>query len=681
MASANPDQDVRSTPNPTVSLSHIECLSKLCIFCHGKYNLSNITEALLNKINPIVPNVLAMHNPRSICNSCRSDLDLERKDLLKHRRFRNQPEVDDLVNYNLNGPCNCGLCKKVRANNPPPRKLKAKRTGRPPKIKNSLICSKCFDDDCNGQNCQESTVKESASKLIQANPRVAQAVTAKIIKTTKPSPKGTIRLSQGSGGGQLPITLGSSAKKQKKMEVSSEQVNELSQKMGMGIKNTRQLTRFLNEVGGRGTVESGHQEKLAKMCHKLDGHFALKEECEFLDGDKKLTKKPLVYTKNLSDLVLCVINARGYNLQSTLVLFTVDNSDDFSEYYISILNLDEDPDAKQKSSGTSHILLVAVSEKVPENHFNFKTVLDIICAHEVKMLYINDLKATLILIGNQSSACKHPCPFCTTDDLSKEGEPRTIGSICEQNSKFIESGLDRKHLKDYDNCENVPLVTNDFEGDKKKEILDICPPPGLHIMLGIVNQDVKLLESIVPEKVNEWAKYSNAPRGQYHGGTFEGNGCHSLVNNVEFLEMLVQNDPNQHTPFALSIIEALRKFKEVRHSCFGKELLPDYATHLDNYSEALENLSTDHNVSIIVKNHITKFHVKTWCERNKVGLGARSEQAAESGHHKFSKLWVERFKTSGVKKGPQLLKCLCVFNSANAHFKIETICCPHTNTD
>ena len=316
MASANPDQTKTSTPNPTESLSHIECLSKLCIFCHEKFNLKNISENLLSKISKIIDDVLAIHNPRSICHSCRSDLEIsDRADLLKHRRIRTQPIADDLMYINLNGLCNCGLCKKVKTKRPPPRKLK--RTGRPTKIKNSLICSKCYDENCDGKNCQTSTVKETAAKLIQKNPRVAQAVTAKVIKTTNPSPKGTIRLSQGSGGGQLPITIGSSAKKPKKVEVTTEEINEIRKETGMSIKGTRRITRFLNSKIGKGTVESGHQTKLAQMTHILDGHFTLQEECQFLDSENKFVKKPLAHCEDLSDFVLCVIDGRGYDREAT----------------------------------------------------------------------------------------------------------------------------------------------------------------------------------------------------------------------------------------------------------------------------------------------------------------------------------------------------------------------------
>ena len=106
MASANP---VTSTPNPSVSLSHIECLKRLCIFCHEKFNLRDVPPTFFSKIRDIIQgDVLAVQNPRSICNSCRSDLYKEdRADDLKYRRIRTQPSVDELLSINLNGPCNC----------------------------------------------------------------------------------------------------------------------------------------------------------------------------------------------------------------------------------------------------------------------------------------------------------------------------------------------------------------------------------------------------------------------------------------------------------------------------------------------------------------------------------------------------------------------------------------------
>ena len=665
---------------PTKPLTHLECLSKLCIICFEKVgHLETLSENLsffLQEDN-IVENVDANHNPKSICNSCRTDYQKpDSAKILKERRKAAQPSVDELICFNLNGICECKICQIVKKRPPPPPKSKNKG-GRPKKRSVSLVCSKCMDPECSGINCQGKKVKESASKVIAANPKIAQAITSQMIKQTNPSPKGTIRLPQGSGGGDLPITIGSSAKKPKKVEVSANEVNELSQKIGIGIKQTREVTKFLNKKVGKGTVESGHQTKLVDMKHVLDGHFTLQEEFQFLDSEKKFVHKPLVHVEDLSDFVLCIIDGRGYDRDATQVLFNVDNSENFSEYWITILNLNEDPDAPLKSSGSSHALLVAVSEKVPENHYNFGKVLKAMKAHKVKMLFPVDIKALLILIGNQSASCKHPCPYCFTSDLSEEGEPRTIGTMCEQNRLYNESGADRKDLKEYKNCEFLPLITDDYEADKDVEVLDLCPPAGLHIMLGIVNQNVKLLEKVVPHLVEEWVAYSQAPRVAYQGGVFEGNGCKKLVDNVDYLQMVASNDPGEHTAFVMSIVDVLRKFRKVRHSCFSKELLPDFEDHLDNYNDAHTNVVSDHDVSMILKSHITKFHVKKWCLRNKVGLGARSEQYAEASHSRFLKVW-PRYKASGKNVGKQMLKAACAINSDNSHFVTATISCPHT---
>ena len=141
--------------------------------------------------------------------------------------------------------------------------------------------------------------------------------------------------------------------------------------------------------------------------------------------------------------------------------------------------------------------------------------------------------------------------------------------------------------------------------------------------------------------------------------------------------MLVLKDPDpaKREPIVLSIIKVLREFRKMRHSCYAKILQPDFEESIDNYSEALENAAIDVDVSIILKNHIAKFHVKTWCQRNQVGLGARSEQAPEASHKKLLKI-AQRFLMTGSNFGKQLLRIACVFNSENAHF-IKA--CPHTS--
>ena len=163
-----------SRANATKPLTHIECLQKLCIICYEKGQLDDISENLKIYIEEmdVIKNVLAVHNPTKICSSCRQDLQTPNgPEIAKNRRALKQPSIDELGRITLHGVCECKICQIVKANKPPSRK---KKSGRPKKISNSLICGKCMDPNCNGINCEKpSTVKESAKKVIENNPRMA----------------------------------------------------------------------------------------------------------------------------------------------------------------------------------------------------------------------------------------------------------------------------------------------------------------------------------------------------------------------------------------------------------------------------------------------------------------------------------------------------------------------------
>ena len=606
----------------------------------------------------LIKDLSAPHNAKVICDSCRRQVSRgeEGKAILKQRRVVSLPHIDDLISISFDSStCPCKICHIVKTNKPPTtRKRKIARPSEPA----AKLARK------------NTSTKESASKVVTENPRLAKAITAQVIKATEPSPKGTIRLSQGQGGSKLPVTLGSSKKIPKKTEYSAKEVNELRVRLGKGVRGGKEIGKFLNKKGGRGSVETGYQQKLIDMSHSLDEFFVV-EEVGFLVG-KRIVTKPLVFVKNLSDFCLHVIKNRGYNLFATRILLTVDNTEGWSEYSISIIDLLEPEDTVNKSSGTSHALLVAVSPKVPECHFNFQKVFTTISVHQVKLFFINDIKATLQVVGKQTAASKHPCPFCNTSDMSKCGDLLTVGWIVEQNQQWVDSNLGRSHLQFFGNCENVPLVTNDFEADYNKLILDFCPPPELHVLLGIVNKAIKVLEERIPnEIVKEWVAFAGAQRNAYHGGTFNGNNCKRLVDAADYLEVLVTKDFYDFTPFSLAMVDVLRKLRAVRHSCFGTELRPDYKTNLEKYQEATLNLVQDFGVNLIVKDHIADFHVAPWLEEHGVGLGSSSEQTAESVHSIFAnKYWDPRFKVS--EKSPhfprRLLRAACAFNADRANF-------------
>lgn len=76
----------------------------------------------------------------------------------------------------------------------------------------------------------------------------------------------------------------------------------------------------------------------------------------------------------------------------------------------------------------------------------------------------------------------YPCPYCEVvkKDLGMQsGIPRTIGRLKERISTVERFQRRNQHVC----CIHPPLVT----GKDEDLILKICPPPPLHITLGIVN--------------------------------------------------------------------------------------------------------------------------------------------------------------------------------------------------
>jgi len=61
----------------------------------------------------------------------------------------------------------------------------------------------------------------------------------------------------------------------------------------------------------------------------------------------------------------------------------------------------------------------------------------------------------------------------------------------------------------------------------------------------------------------------------YHSGQFEGNECNDILKNLEKLEKYV---PEEYAAF----IEAFEAMNEVKKSCFGYKLSPDWYKTIKN---------------------------------------------------------------------------------------------------
>ena len=114
-----------------------------------------------------------------------------------------------------------------------------------------------------------------------------------------------------------------------------------------------------------------------------------------------------------------------------------------------------------------------------------------------------------------SCASLHPCYVCFGEYDGEKwtpGDLRTFSSIEESFQSWVDSGEVRSKAKSFGNCVARPLL-----GESDSKLLLTCPPPALHLKLGL-NHVLKKLDELWPEFGN-FCKEINIVFEPYHGET------------------------------------------------------------------------------------------------------------------------------------------------------------------
>ena len=228
------------------------------------------------------------------------------------------------------------------------------------------------------------------------------------------------------------------------------------------------------------------------------------------------------------------------------------------------------------------------------------------------------------------------------------GVLRTIENLSELFWQFYDSRATKKDAKHFGNAIHPSMIE---DSDKSKLILELVPPPELHLMMGPVNTLYNALEKVC-DNSDEWLKSCHVKRSDYHGGAFEGNDCRKLLKKVDWLRKNTQND---------IFSDAFQSFNDVVASCYGSQLAENYEDKIERFQQCYMNL----NIPVTPKVHAVFYHVIDFCKMTGLGLGPWSEQCSESVHHDFKKVW-ENFKvkdTDHPKYGPKLREAVCMYNS------------------
>ena len=219
------------------------------------------------------------------------------------------------------------------------------------------------------------------------------------------------------------------------------------------------------------------------------------------------------------------------------------------------------------------------------------------------------------------------------------------------------SGAENSTRKDYFNCVGVPIVCNSF--GQETFVIDKFAIPTLHCILGPCNRLYHYLEENCPgfEMVS---KKLGIVRDPYNNKDYNGNYCEKIMKNIDLIEKAVEI---QFKPFT----ECLKALKEVKDSCFGPFLRPNYKRAIEQFEQAWFDLYIEFEIPFSNKCHVIIEHVPQVIERTGTSLYLSSEQVVEATHAKFEKSW-QKYKVldpESESHGQQLYNCVLDFNSKN----------------
>ncbi len=382
------------------------------------------------------------------------------------------------------------------------------------------------------------------------------------------------------------------------------------------------------------------RQSLNEADHQLNDLFAVKQLPFVREGRvKESAERWAVVCEDLEELQTRMLAKRSMVGNSRVVIrIGADGGGGFFKIYLSVL----DPSAHSTASGrksessrfldtgVNRAILIGIAGGTQENFVNLRSLW-----HSFRLPYLPsnctiacDLKVANLLIGLMSHSSAHPCTWCNADKncLHDRDQPRTFGRLFESCQAFQASGGRREQAKYYDNVVHSSLlaVPADFV------VLQVIPPPELHLLTGVT---LTLCQGLQREwaECHEWLDACGVQRDEYHGGSFTGNASCRLLRSTDQLRSMC---PLAGLPFAA----AFCAFDRVVQSCFGCQLLPEFANALLEFRDRYLDLA----ISATPKVHAVFYHVGDFCSRRGTGLGVWSEQSTGSLHRDFVEHW-ERY--------------------------------------
>ena len=134
---------------------------------------------------------------------------------------------------------------------------------------------------------------------------------------------------------------------------------------------------------------------------------------------------------------------------------------------------------------------------------------------------------------------------------------------------------------------------------------------------------------------------------------YNGNGCKAILDHLEDLESKV-------SPANICIVRALKDFRVVAKKCFGQVLESDFEYYIANFALSFAAVK----IRKTPKAHILIDHVGKFCRDRGQALGRFSEQASESVHSDFKKIYANYSRDENkADYGKELFLSVLKYNS------------------
>lgn len=646
---------------PRNTKSHDDCRLSVCVLCFKKgKQLRKITaeqEKIIKKYISPKFDLSEAKYPCVICGTCRIQLlscgkEKKFENVYVSHHLKKLPNLPTITRSSGNSQCKCIVCYIAKQSPITQSKSngiskKVEQTKSKSTFKAEKMCNYCLSIIGKGLNhrCNTSSRCKNLGILMNSSlPTTKEHITSAVIKdkvaaSSSQSVSKQISLSNVKGRPST-IVIPKNAKKTElvlrpRQMLSSADMSKIQTNLNLSTNQAIELGKNIRSVThNRKAIENNLSQKLASISHVLDTFFEstkLSFGKSSSGGKKETIERSVVFCNDLNRLIHFVWQKRNYT-DETHVKLGIDGGGGFLKLCLSFSNPVATGLKVRKNSdyGVKKIIVIAIAPDVQENYENVSKIWCLLNLNNLQATYktnisiATDLKLANIICGLMTHSSAHPCTWCdiSKTSLSSAGVMRTSDNICDKYQLWLQSGGDRKKAKLFGNCVNIPIFS---WRNSSTQIINVLPPPELHLMLGAVNTLFSAMLEKWPPIAMEWAQKCNVEREALS----RHNSCRKLLRNVDFLEELCSIKQPQCVVF----VKAFRTFNIVVSACFGMDLDPNYVQYIDAFRQCYH----DTGVRITPKIHVIFQHIEDFCTPRKQRLGFWNEQASEAVHADFEK--------------------------------------------